>query len=461
MDMYYKLHEKAALRGWTGQPYAIQDLSTGKAAFIREEVFRALSFCNGVMDCDSFLITEKQRRIMAHFEKRGIITACNEGEHNAPRQAYVQYPCKYIGIAHWSITGKCNMLCRHCYMSAPQAKLGELSHEKCLHIIEQLKQAGITAVNLTGGEPLVRNDFLDLVKALMEANIQIKQIYTNGMLVNQKLLDDLKDLGTHPEFSLSFDGIGWHDWLRGIDGAEEIAIKAIRLLVENGYSVSIESAFHRDSIHTIIETMHLLAELGVSHWKTNPAGNSGNWLEQDRNLDLTLDELYDAYLKTIEAYYKAGSPITMMLGGFFRCAKGKQEYIIPCKKRNCEENPICLSARNVMYISPEAKLLPCIPLAGTPLQDKMPSIVDVPLVEALSDSFYLHCIETPVSALLAHQEECGVCEHRSYCGGGCRAAALMENNGDDYLGIDPATCFFFKNGYEERISQTVLAARGN
>jgi len=450
--MFCKLNENVVLRGFLGQPYALRDTRSGQTVFISEEAFQALSFCKGIMDCDSFLIPEHYKRIIRLFEKRKVIIACNEGETNAPAQSHKTYPCKYIATAHWSITGKCNMRCRHCFMSAPQAKYGEISTAAALDIVRQLSEAGISAVNLTGGEPLVRDDFLDLVKALREKDIVIRQIYTNGMLVNQKLLDDLKALGVHPEFSLSHDGVGWHDWLRGIDGAEEMTVRAIKLLVENGYPVGIESAFHRDSIGSIIDTMHLLAELGVSHWKTNPTSNSGNWLNEDRSLDLTFEEMYDAYLNTIEAYYQANSPITMMLGGFFHCVKGRKEYTHPCMKHGGESEPLCLSARNMMYISADARLLPCMPISGLPIQDDMPSLNDMPLIDALSDSLYLRRIETPVSALIEHQEECRGCEHRAVCGGGCRAAALMENGGD-YLGIDPATCFFFKNGYMEKVAK--------
>ena len=65
-----------------------------------------------------------------------------------------------------SITGRCNYRCKHCYLSAPSAKLGELPHETMLEIIEQLAACGVQQVSLTGGEPLVRGDWWQLVDAL-------------------------------------------------------------------------------------------------------------------------------------------------------------------------------------------------------------------------------------------------------------------------------------------------------
>ncbi len=102
-----------------------------------------------------------------------------------------------------------------------------------------------------------------------------------------------------------------------------------------------------------------------------------------------------------------------------------------------------------MYIAADGRLLPCIPLTGSSLQDEMPRITEMGLIEALSDSTYLRAIDTRLEDLLAHNEKCNACEYRLSCGGGCRAGALFTTG--DYLGCDEYTCYFFKNNYEEKI----------
>jgi radical SAM protein with 4Fe4S-binding SPASM domain len=449
--MRYCLKENLALRGWEDEPFAVQDLNTGWAFFVGEEVFRVLSLCNGVMDMDSFLIPDGFRQIARLFAERKVVEPCEAGSALSPVQKYRAFPCHYIARAHWSITGKCNMSCRHCYVSAPQAKFGEMSHDKCMDIINQLGEIGVPVVNLTGGEPLVRGDFLELVDAITEQGIRISQIYTNGMLVDAALLDDLTKRGIRPTFVLSFDGVGWHDWLRGTEGAEKMATDAIRLLRGRDFPVFVESTFHRDSIGSLYETMTLLAELGVDHWKAATVTDSGNWLGEDGSFDLSPEELYTAWLELIPRYLEEGAPLCMMLGGFFKCDKGSKEYTIPMKKRGDESDPLCLTARSTMYIAADGKLLPCMPLAGLPFQEDMPSLNDMTIAQALSDSRYLERIKTPVSALMEHKPECASCEHRKVCGGGCRAMALSFNKDNDYLGVDPSVCAFFKGGWEDRI----------
>jgi radical SAM protein with 4Fe4S-binding SPASM domain len=320
-----------------------------------------------------------------------------------------------------------------------------------MDIIRQLGEAGVPSVSLTGGEPLVRDDFLELVDAFIGQGIHIAEIHTNGLLVNEALLDELAKRGVCPEFALSFDGVGWHDWMRGMEGAEKIVIDAIRLLRDRDFPVSAESTFHRNSIASIYETMMLLAGLGVLYWEINPTLNSGNWMNEDDSLNLSIKELGEAYLALVARYFEAGSPITIMIRRFFLCEKGSKEYVMPCKKCGDESDPLCLSVRNTMYIAADGKLLPCITLSGLPIQEEMPSLNDMTVAQALSDSLYLERIETPVSALIEHNPECASCGHRKECGGGCRAAALAMNADNDYLRRDPATCFIFKAGCEGMI----------
>ena len=82
------------------------------------------------------------------------------------------------------------------------------------------------------------------------------------------------------------------------------------------------------------------------------------------------------------------------------------------------------------------------------LQETMPIVTEIPLRQALSDSSYLKLIDTWLCDLLSVNETCNVCEHKLYCGGGCRAGVLVSNG--EYLACDDYTCYFFKNNFEEK-----------
>ncbi len=458
--MYYKLKNEVLLRGWEQLPHCVYIKTINNICILNKIYFNILLLCDGKTDVDSLYILDNQRKIIKNFEKLGIIEQCEKNDTITEKQKYKLYPCRYIKQAHWSITGKCNYLCKHCYLSAPGAKFGELSHEVCMDIIDQLAECGIMNVSLTGGEPLVRNDFMEIVDALLSKDININQIYSNGALVNENLLNELEKRGIKPQFSISFDGIGWHDWLRGIDGAEEKAINAFKLLKKHGFSIDVEMCLHKNNMHTLEDTVNLLSELGVESLKTNPVQETGDWTNENGKYNLTTEELYDIYLDYIPKFLRAGSPLNLHLGGFFLCNKGKKDYIIPSVRFDNTEktcsHALCGHARNVMYIAPDGQLLPCIPLAGHNINGKKTFVTDMPLREALSHSDYLSIIETKISTLFEKNKKCSSCEYKYQCGGGCRAQALLYSN--DYFGCDNAACTIFHNGYIDKIREAVSKA---
>lgn len=453
----YILNPKYALRGWQDVPYALRDLATGGTVAIGESTFHALAFCNGGFDADSALVLPAHRKIIAALAQSGIVRPAAPGEVLSMRQRYVKADMRIVGKALWSLTGLCNLRCRHCYLSAPQGKYGEPSLEECLKIIDHLAEANIGLVCLTGGEPLVRKDLPAILDALSEANIRLDQIYTNGTLVTRAFLDDIARRGEHPEFCLSFDGLGWHDWLRGIPGAEQATIEAIDLIVGQGFEVGVEMAVHRKNLPTMWTTIQHLSEHGVKSCKISPCSNSGNWIQQANAYGLTASELMDAWLDLVAEFLRHGSPIDLMLGGFFACNGGSSACSVPLKRFGGREDawdlPLCGCANHVVYIGADGRLLPCMPLAGLSVQQTMPRLPSLSLKEALSAPGYARYVDTTLREFSQMNEGCRNCRHFLSCGGGCRASALIETG--DYFAPDPAACAFFKKGYEKKLAHVV------
>ena len=223
--------------------------------------------CDGAHDLEPESLDEEGQRLFHELQERGVIRKAWLGEYLAPEQEYRVYPAQYKREAHWSITGACNLRCRHCFMSAPSAKHGVPSFDQVVSIADQLAECGVFQVGLTGGEPLTRKDFLDIIDLLNEREIGIDCIYTNGRLVDEAFLDGLDERGVHPPFQLSFDGVGCHDFLRGIPGAEERTLSALRLLRDRGHPVNVSMCLHRGNRHSLRETVRLMASLGVRSMK--------------------------------------------------------------------------------------------------------------------------------------------------------------------------------------------------
>ncbi len=453
--MYYRLNPEFMLRGWQKLPYALVRRG-GHAAFITQKEMQALQLCNGRIDTSLPLIPREIRDMLPVIEKNGVISRCEKGDAILPDQEYRLYPARYIRTAHWSVTGKCNYRCKHCYMSAPDAKLGELDHETVMSIVQQLIDCGVMEVSLTGGEPLVRKDFMEIVDALLAGGITITTIYSNGKLVTDKLLDELDKRGVHPEFNMSFDGTeGWHDWLRGIPGAGKIAEDAFLRCREKGFPTGAEMCIHNGNKHLLRDTVKRLAELGCRSLKTNPISNVGAWKEGGYGESISMDELYQIYLDYIPHYYEDGMPLSLQLGGFFSARPGEPEkYDIPAVKgcTNPDKTCVCGHARMVMYISAEGRALPCMALSGMDIQQEFPLIPELGLAKCITDSRYMRLIDTRATEILDHNPECRECVHAMQCLAGCRASAL-ETTPDDILAPDRAICGIFKGGWLEKIDK--------
>ena len=86
----------------------------------------------------------------------------------------------------WEITQRCNMHCVHCLSDAGPAAEDELSTQECRDLVDQMAALNVFQVNVGGGEPFVREDFLDLV-SYAHAKGLVTCVSTNGMLIDQTL----------------------------------------------------------------------------------------------------------------------------------------------------------------------------------------------------------------------------------------------------------------------------------
>lgn len=112
---------------------------------------------------------KRSARVRANWEQQGI--------HVPP-------------IMIFSITNRCNLHCKGCYNQAlRQSPQEEISAEKMESIITEAKDLGISFVVIGGGEPLVREEIVDITKKFPEI---IFLVFTNGLLIDDDLLRKLK-----------------------------------------------------------------------------------------------------------------------------------------------------------------------------------------------------------------------------------------------------------------------------
>ncbi|MDR3336056.1 MAG: radical SAM protein [Treponema sp.] len=460
--MYARLKDEYVLRGWKGIPYGLVNTKNGGVTFLSPENFALLEYLDGETSLDLVLLSSSQRKALAGIIEKGIAVSLEHPRAIRKTQGYKKSPGYYLENLHWSITGACNLRCKHCYMGAPEHKYPDMDTEQCLRIIRQMADANVAAVTITGGEPLMRQDFWRLLDAFSAAEIAVKQIYTNGTLIDHVFFENLERRNLKPVFVLSFDGLGCHDWMRGIQGTEEKTIRAIRRLREKGFRVSIETALYAGNIDRLLPTYELLKDLGVDCWKTSAVFDSEEWGKQ-KNETLNAETLYGWYIELAKRYIDEGQIMDIQLDGFFGGDKNGKRYIPYVKSLPPAPDPAaglagysCLSCRVHPYLLPDGRLLPCPPFTGTFVEQDMPNLRDAALGDIFSqrEGRFFSVVNIRAGEVIGHNEDCGLCEHRVECRGGCRGAAVSGKNG--LLGKDDRACRFFKEGYRKEAEKLIL-----
>ena len=130
-----------------------------------------------------------------------------------------------------NLTKRCNLKCDHCYLDATTKAAGgddELTTEECFRLIDQIAEVnkGCLLV-ITGGEPLVRPDILDIARHAVKLGFMVV-FGTNGMLIDDRMAKELVEIGVMG-VGISIDSLDphKHNTFRGVPGAWEAAVAGI------------------------------------------------------------------------------------------------------------------------------------------------------------------------------------------------------------------------------------------
>lgn len=460
--MFYRLKQPYMLRGWKGMPWVLVKRPRNETVRLSQEQFQVLLLCDGETDVVEDQLDETMQKALQLCKEKDCIEVCAEPQPLDQDQYYRYFKNRFVKSVFWSITGKCNYRCRHCYMDAPDGALGELSTEQSLNLIDQMAECGVLSVDITGGEPFVRRDFWQLVDRILSYKMTIGMVYTNGWLLNESVLNEFERRGIKPEISISFDGVGWHDWMRGVPGAEKAALRALKLCQERGFHTNVEMCIHKGNQDVIAQTIEVLGTVGVTKIKASNVSMTDLWCRNCEGNATSEVEYIEIVMRYIPQFYDANCPADFMLGGVIMLNHDGSYEMLPERYKNEETSQnsyLCGSTRWACYITPEGRLLPCMPMTSSPreVQELFPLIQEIGLKKGLDDSFFMEFVDRRVKDLLAVNKECAACKHRLTCGGGCRAIALERDH--NLMGCDRSACRLLKGGYAEKVREVAEEAR--
>ena len=163
----------------------------------------------------------------------------------------------------FDITYRCNLRCVHCYAgeAAGQSACGspELRTDQLLRLLAGAADAGCLHLLLSGGEPLLRADFVQIYTAGCRLGM-MTTVFTNATLVTDEVVHAFIEYPPHQvEISLYGATPETYERVSGVPGSRERALRGITALQDAGVKVGLKTMILQDNLHEV-QAIEAIAE---------------------------------------------------------------------------------------------------------------------------------------------------------------------------------------------------------
>ena len=351
-------------------------------------------------------------------------------------------------MVSYSITKKCNLKCKHCYSeSVDQAAPDELSTKDAFWLIDDLSKWGIGLLIIDGGEPLCREDLLDVVKYATSKGIRTT-IGSNGTLINEGMAKKMLDAGVM-SVAISIDGVNaqTHDSFRGISGAFEQALKGAEACRNAGLHFQFNMVIRKETLLQLEDMLGLAVDFGADAAEFFDLVAAGRAKQECKGEVLSHNERKRA---------------------MEWLAQAQEDCPIVIRVPACPMYPLLLQQKQIQPRHFPAEMLKRVPYYGRGCAAGMPMgyvmvqyngevnpcmLLQVKLGNIREQSIVSIWENSSVLAELRQREllkgECGDCSYRITCSG-CRGRAYEETG--DMMATDPG-CWLTSDVIKERQEQ--------
>lgn len=210
-------------------------------------------------------------------------------------------------------------------------------------------------INITGGEPFLRKDIVEIVKKITSKNPTVRLIFSSNGFLTKQIVDLMKEIikiNPNSGIGISIDGIGeTHSKVRGIPDAYEKAINTVKELKKAGIN-DIRLAFtaSNENVEDLSKVYDLAEELGVE-FTMSIVHNSDNYFNIDSNLHADYDHLEKHVNYVIAKELKYNNPRRLMRTYYL---KG----ILDFAKTGKRSLP-CYALDNAFFLDAKGEVFPC------------------------------------------------------------------------------------------------------
>lgn len=309
---------------------------------------------------------------------------------------------------HLDITYRCNERCVHCYLDHDDH--GEMTTAEIEDVLNQLSDAGVFFLTLSGGEVLMRRDFFEIVEHARRLLFNVK-VKTNGVMIREREAGRIRALGVEQvQISIYSHRPEVHDAITKLPGSLKRTIASIRFLKSHGLKVVIANVLMASNLSDHRGVMALAKELGVSY-----------------TLDPTITPKMDGDTSVL-ALRIPGSELTQIFRSH-ELVGNVEEFCAPPPPpgEDIMDGFPCSAGHTGCYISPYGDVFPCVqfPLpSGNLRQQKFLDIWNHS--SQLKEVRSIRARDLPTCSSCAHVGTCTRCPGLAYMEGNMRGPSTAD-----------------------------------
>lgn len=204
------------------------------------------------------------------------------------------------------VTDRCNLKCKHCYVSATNKNNKMLSYSNFEKIVEDLTNNYVINIELTGGELFVNPEIYEILKLSYE-KFEIVGILTNGTILEDRSLQLIKQNKERTIINISIDSVDakTHDSFRGVEGSYEKTCQTAQKLKEAKVKFRIASSIFEQNMWEVDKLADLSIELGAEMFAFNFVENFGRGQELHGDIQKNINGTeYSTYISNILIKYR-------------------------------------------------------------------------------------------------------------------------------------------------------------
>ncbi|RKY92931.1 12,18-didecarboxysiroheme deacetylase [candidate division KSB1 bacterium] len=343
-------------------------------------------------------------------------------------------------VVVWNVGRRCNLKCMHCY-SASQDKFynNELTTAEGKALIDDLAEFDVPVILFSGGEPLMREDLLELTQHAVRRGMRAV-ISTNGTLISRDVAQDLRTVGLS-YVGVSLDGVGeTNDRFRGVKGAFDTALQGIHHCQEAGIKVGLRFTINRRNAQDIPEIFRLLEEENIPRvcfYHLVYAGRGSKLVEEDLNHSETR-RVVDQIIDLTADLHRRGKPKEVLTVD--NHADGVYLYL-RLRRENSQRAEQVLQLLQMNKGNSSGQGIGCVSWDGQVHADQFWRHYSFGNVRLRKFSHIWTDLSNPLMAQLKHKiphlkGRCAACRWKHICGGNFRVRAEAVTG--DVWAPDPA-----------------------